>query len=154
MDGDRISRITMELDSRYKFLIDFNVAGAPILAVDEPPPLGEGRGPNAARLLAAAVGNCMSASALYCLRKARIDVKSMRTTVEFETRRNERGRVRVREIDVRIEPEVSDEDRPRMQRCLEIFDDYCVVTQSVRAGIKVNAEVDPKILAPAGSREV
>jgi hypothetical protein len=30
-----------------------------------------------------------------------------------------------------------------MQRCLELFEDFCVVTQSVRAGINVEVDVEP-----------
>jgi len=30
-----------------------------------------------------------------------------------------------------------------MQRCLELFEDFCVVTQSVRAGIAVDVAVEP-----------
>jgi organic hydroperoxide reductase OsmC/OhrA len=74
-------------------------------------------------LLAAAVGNCLSASALFCLNRARIEVQSMHTEVEVTLTRNEAGRLRVGGISVRIEPEVAEEDIPRMNRCLEIFED-------------------------------
>ncbi len=74
--------VTMALQDGYRFLVDFQQEGVPGLLLDEPEPLGEGRGPNAARVLAAAVGNCLSASALFCLRKARVDVRGMRTTAQ------------------------------------------------------------------------
>jgi hypothetical protein len=49
------------------------VIGAPPLRIDEPPPLGEERGPDAAALLGAAVGDCVAASLVFCLRKARVN---------------------------------------------------------------------------------
>jgi hypothetical protein len=30
-----------------------------------------------------------------------------------------------------------------MRRCLELFEDFCVVTQSVRSGIAVDVSVEP-----------
>lgn len=111
--------------------------------MDEPPPLGEDHGPNAARLLAAAVGNCLSASALFCLRKARINVKGMRTTVQASLTRNDQRRLRIGGIQVKLQPEVHPEDKDRIGRCLELFEDFCVVTQSVRRGIDVKVEVEP-----------
>src|SRR6266540_4377380 len=146
---DDIFEITMELADGYKFLVDFQTEGVSSLVVDEPPPLGEGDRPNAARLLAAAVGNCLSASALYCLRRARIDVNGMSTRAQSTLARNERGRLRVAAIKVEIEPEVAQQDVARMRRCLEIFEDFCVVTASVRGGIDVEAEVRPRAVSPA-----
>ena len=67
MSEETTFELSMDLESELKFKVDLNVEGAPILTVDEPPPIGQGEGPNAARLLAAAVGNCMSASLLFCL---------------------------------------------------------------------------------------
>lgn len=141
-DDERFS-FTIDLERDYRFIVDFDEDGVEQLLLDEPPPLGEGAGPNAARILAASVGNCLSASALYCLRRARVEVHAMRTTVSGSLQRNETGRLRIGTIAVRIEPTVADSDRPRMRRCLELFEDFCVVTQSVRAGIDVDVSVEP-----------
>lgn len=134
---------TMDLEDGYQFLVDFHQQGVPALLMDEPEPLGEGSGPSAARVLAAAIGNCLSASALYCLRRARVDVQGMQTTVSGSLERNDAGRLRVKAISVRIEPVVEESQQPRMRRCLELFEDFCVVTQSVRAGIPVDVSVEP-----------
>ncbi len=133
---------TMELQDGYRFLVHFDQEGVAPLLMDEPPPLGEAQGPSPARVLAAAIGNCLSASALFCLRKARVDVKGMRTTVETRLARNEAGRARVGGVTVRIAVDVSPEDRPRMGRCMGLFEDFCVVTQSVRGGIPVDVSVE------------
>ena len=133
---------TMELQDGYRFLVTFDQDGVAPLLMDEPAPLGEGTGPSASRILSAAVGNCLSASALYCLRKARVPVKAMRTRVETHVARNEEGRLRIEGIRVRIAPEIAPEDWPRVGRCLGLFEDFCVVTQSVRQGITVGVSVE------------
>jgi organic hydroperoxide reductase OsmC/OhrA len=143
MSEDQTFDLTMELRDDYRFLVDFAQPGVPPLLLDEPEPLGDGDGPNAARLLAAAVGNCLSASALFCLRRARIDVQDMRTTVSASLSRNEAGRLRLGGIEVRITPVVDAAEHGRMRRCLELFEDFCVVTQSVRNGIAVDVSVEP-----------
>lgn len=134
--------LELTLQSGYAFTVDFGQEGVAELTVDEPPPLGGGVGPNAARLIAAAVGNCLGASLLFCLRRARIPVKQLRATVEGALVRNERGRFRIGAIRVKLAPDVAREDRDRMGRCLDVFEDYCVVTESVRQGIPVAVEVD------------
>ena len=70
----------------------------------------------------------------------------MRTEVRTKLVRNENGRVRVGSIDVVIHPEVSLEDWPRLRRCIDVFRDFCIVSQSVKQGIDINVEVKP----PAG----
>ncbi len=142
--------VSMDLQEEgYQFLVDFHQDGVPALLMDEPEPLGAGTGPNAARVLAAAVGNCLSASALFCLRRAHVDVRNMHTSVSASLVRNERGRLRVGALRVRIRPGVAEADRGRIRHCLELFEDYCVVTQSVRAGVEVSVELGPRMPAPA-----
>jgi organic hydroperoxide reductase OsmC/OhrA len=126
----------------YKFDVDFDVDYLPNLVADEPKPIGEGSGPNAPRLLAAAVGQCMSSSLIYCLKKARIPIRNLETTVKTNLFKNEKGQTRIRSIDVQIELEVNKEAKTRVHRCLTIFEDYCTVTQSIRNGIQVNVKVN------------
>ncbi|MBS4729280.1 OsmC family protein [Mycobacterium sp. SM1] len=142
--------ITMELEEGYRFRVDFGLPGVSTLVMDEPAPLGEQNGPNASRVLAAAVGNCLSASALFCLNRARVPVHRMRTTVSVSLTRSESGRLRIGRLRVQIEPQVDDPDSGRVRRCLELFEDYCVVTQSVRHGVDVDVQVQPRSKEPAG----
>ena len=134
-------QVTLARRGGYRFEIDFGDGSGATLHMDEPSPLGEGSGPNAARVLAAAVGNCLTASLLFCLVKARIDVGEVRTQVTGSIVRNESGRLRLGPLKVRIEPELGDAAPARWDRCREIFQDFCIVTESVRSGLVVDVEV-------------
>lgn len=141
--------VALSLQEGYRFDLDFDPGssaglGVHTLVMDEPEPLGQGAGPNASRLLAAAVGNCLAASALYCLRRARIDVQGMSGVVKGTLARNQAGRLRVTSLAVELQPVVPAAQRERMGRCLEIFEDFCVVTQSVRQGLDVAVSVQPQ----------
>ncbi len=145
--------IDLTLRSGYEFGVDFELDGVPELTTDEPPPLGAASGPNPARLLAAAVGNCMSASLKFCLQRSRIEVQEMTTRVEGTLVRNEQGRYRIGELRVRIEPRLDAGQREKIGRCLEIFEDFCIVGQSVRDGIDVSVEVAPQAAETAAAGE-
>lgn len=134
--------VSLALRDGYTFDVAFAEGEGPSLVVDELPPLGEANGPNPARLLAAAVGSCLSASLLFCLRKSRVEITQLRTTVDGTIVRNERGRLRIGGLRVRLAPDVTAEQRERMGRCLELFQDFCIVTESVRDGIAVDVEVE------------
>lgn len=134
--------LALTLRDGFAFEVDFG-NGMPPLLIDEPPPLGAGEGPNAARLLAAAIGNCLSASLLFCLYKSRIEVAGMRTAVDGDLVRNGAGRLRIGTIRVRLEPVVALEQQPRLERCLPLFEDFCTVTASVRDALDVRVEVAP-----------
>ncbi len=136
--------LDLRFQDGYEFAVDFGEPGVPELVVDEHPPIGAGRGPDPARMLATAVGHCLASSFLFCVRKARIEVKAFAVRVEGTMVRNERGRLRIGELKVRLAPEVQAGDRERMGRCLEIFEDFCIVTQSVRQGLNVQVEVTPQ----------
>ena len=122
----------------YQFDIQFDLAGVPDLQLDEPAPLGAGAGPNASRLLAAAVANCLSASLLFCLGKFKQDPQGVTAHVAGKMVRNEKGRLRVGgfAVDIQLEQTVE-----RLAHCADQFEDFCVVTDSVRNGIPISVRV-------------
>ena len=137
--------LTLRLKDGYRFEVDFGDAGVPPLQLDEPPPLGDGEGPNAVRLLAAAIGNCLASSALFCMRKARLPVTGMDVEVTATVERNESRRLRIPRVDVVLHPRLASEEGGRLVRCLDLFEDFCMVTESVRRGIAVGVEVEPEV---------
>jgi uncharacterized OsmC-like protein len=140
--SERSIETKLRLIKDYKFDVNFDVDYLPNLVADEPKPIGEGSGPNAPRLLAAAIGQCMSSSMIYCLKKARIPINNLETIVKTNLFENEKGLTRIRSIDIQIMLEVNEEHKKRLNRCLTIFEDYCTVTQSIRNGIQVNVKVN------------
>jgi len=125
----------------YRFTVRFDDASIPPLNTDEPPPLGTGTGPNPARLLGTAVANCLAASLLFALRKYGNDPTPMRAVVTVTLGRNARGRTRVTRIVVEIALGVPANALNHAERALAQFEDFCVVTESVRAGIDVDVIV-------------
>ena len=137
------SEFTIEIEQteEYAFRVRFDKEQFPPLMMDEPAPLGQDSGPNASRILAAAVGNCLSASLLFCARKGRMAIGPIRTRVHAHLARNERGRWRVVKIEAEIDPKIPETEKRNALRCLDLFEDYCVVTESVRQGIPVKVSV-------------
>ena len=142
MMSDRSIVTKLQRIDGYKFDVNFDVDYIPNMVADEPKPIGDGSGPNASRLLAAAVGQCMSSSLIYCLNKARIPIINLETIMKTNLFKNEKGLTRIRNIDIQILLEVNEEHKTRLNRCLTIFEDYCTVTQSIRNGIQVNVTVN------------
>lgn len=149
MSDTREHHVELRFVRGYEFVATFKDGEAmPALVFDEPPPLGDGTGPNAAAVLAAAVGNCLAASFTFCLRKVRLEPVDLTVNVIAHVDRNEQGRFRITGIDVQLNPQLLEGDRSRQERCERLFEDFCVVTESVRRGIPVNV----KIVDPAGEK--
>jgi len=141
-EEEKIFSVSIERENGFVFRVDFGLDEVENLIMDEPEPVGAGSGPNASRVLAAAVANCLSAGLIFCLQKAKAEVKGMRTRAEGRMRRNEEGRWRIAEIDVEITPDVDPEFRSQMERCLSVFEDFCIVSKSIEQGIPLNVTVD------------
>jgi len=124
----------------FQFDIEFG-ATVPSLRGDETPPLGQGTGPSPVQLLTAAVGNCLSDSLLFALRKFKQHPEPIQTEVTAEVGRNADGRLRVLAMRATLTLGVPAEQMDHLERVLGSFEDYCTVTQSVGQGIPITVQV-------------
>ncbi|MBR8450170.1 OsmC family protein [Burkholderia multivorans] len=137
------AHVSIDVAQRARFSFEVTFAGttlAPVLT-DEPPPLGEGRGPNPVRLLAASVASCLAASLLFALERQRIDPQPVGAHVDVDMVQDDTGAVRVGAMAVRLSVGRTWAELATSAQALERFDAYCVVTESVRAGIPISIDV-------------
>lgn len=132
--------VTLQQQTDYQFAIHFG-EGQPLLLADEPPPLGQGLGPSPLQLLAAAVGNCLSDSLLFALRKFKQNPEPIRTEVQATVGRNDQGRLRVQRIDVTLNLGCPAGQLAHLDRVVAQFEEFCTVTQSVAQGLEVVTRV-------------
>ena len=133
--------ITLTQGSDYAFRIHFDDTAIPDLVTDEPAPLGGDAGPNPSRLLVTAVANCLAASLLFSLHKFRNTPATLTARARARLGRNEAKRLRVEHIDVSIALPEAAGTYQHLERLLAQFEDFCVVTESVRRGIAVDVSV-------------
>jgi organic hydroperoxide reductase OsmC/OhrA len=147
-------RFTLELvqQADYRFEAHYDDPALPTLVTDEPAPLGGGAGPNPSRLLGTAVANCLAASLLFAMRKFKNEPGPLRAVASVEMARNAQNRMRIGRIGVDLHLGVAAAGLHALDRVLGQFEEFCVVTQSVRAGIAVDVRVidaDGNVLKPA-----
>jgi uncharacterized OsmC-like protein len=134
--------VTVRLVQRHDYQFDVQFGDhVPVLRADEPPPLGQGAGPSPLQLLAAAVGNCLSDSLLFALRKFKQQPEPLSCEVEAEVGRNAEGRLRVLGMQATLTLGVPADALEHLERVLASFEGYCTVTQSVAAAIPVTVQV-------------
>jgi organic hydroperoxide reductase OsmC/OhrA len=125
----------------YRFEVRFDKESIPVLVTDEGAPIGADAGPSPTQLLGTAVANCLAASLLFALRKFKNEPGPLHATAHVHLARNAQGRLRVGSIDVELRIAMAAAEIGMLDRVLAIFEDYCVVTQSVRAAIPVGVRV-------------
>lgn len=138
--GDLI-RLTLEQEEDFAFRIRFEGTALEPLLTDEPAPLGHDRGPNPSRMLLAAVGNCLTASLLFALRKFKNNPGTLRAEISARPMRNEAGRWRIPQAFVEIHLPEGNEHYAHLDNVLAQFEEFCIVTQSVRQGIDVEVTI-------------
>ena len=92
-------------------------------------------------MLTAAVANCLAASLLFSLRKFKNDPGKLSAHARATLERNSSGRLRVGHISVELGMTHPAASMQHLERLLAQFEDFCTVTQSVRAGVPVDVRV-------------
>jgi len=138
--ADQVVQVSLTQQQDYQFKVAFD-GGVPPLLADEPAPLGQGQGPSPVQLLAAAVGNCLSDSLLFALRKFKQQPEPLSCQVSAEVGRNSEGRVRVLAMTAELHLGVPADQLQHLDRVLTQFESFCTVTQSVGQGIPITVHV-------------
>lgn len=134
--------IEVEQVDGFEFRVRFDKTQFQELMLDEPQPLGQDRAPNASRVLSAAVGNCLAASLVFCSKRAGLALSRVRAKVHTELVRNADKRLRIGTIRVVLSVPSAVASPAELATCAAKFEDFCVVTQSVRAGIDVRVAIE------------
>jgi uncharacterized OsmC-like protein len=147
------TRFAIELtqQSDYRFEARFDDPAVPPLIIDKPAPLGTNAGPDPARLLATAVAGCLAASLLFAMRKFKNEPGPIRAVATVRMTRNAQHRLRIGRIAVDLHLGVSAAELRRLDRILVLFEDFCTVTQSLRAAIPVDVRVLDKARTVLGA---
>jgi len=132
--------VSIRQQADYRFEIRFG-DNVPSLIADEPAPLGTGEGPSPAQLLCAAVGNCLSDSLLFALRKFKQAPEPLSCDVQANVGRNAENRLRILDIYAAIPLGVAASSLEHLDRALAQFEEFCTVTQSVRQTVPVRVTV-------------
>lgn len=141
MSEEQTFEVSLEQVEDFEFRVRFEGTELKDLATDEPPPQGHDAGPNPARLLLAATANCLAASLLFALRKFRNDPGPIKARARARMARNAGGRWRVAGMEVDVQLADAAASLQHIERALAQFEDFCIVTESVRAGIPVAVHV-------------
>ncbi|MHA6204630.1 OsmC family protein [Dyella soli] len=140
-DVEQSFEINLEQTGDYEFRVRFDNTTVPDLMTDESSPLGHDAGPNPSRLLAVAVANCQAASLLFALRKYKNAPGTLRAKATTTLARNERGRLRIKHVAVDLQLADAAASLEHLDRVVAQFEDFCIVTESVRQGIAVDVTV-------------
>ena len=138
MSDTKTFSLSLELLENFEFQIDFDEYG--YIITDEPPPLGKGEGPNPARLVGAAVANCLCASLLFALKKKKQALPALRADIVGNIAKVD-GFWRIVKISVDIHADTADVDPESLETAIQQFENFCIVTQSIRRGIPIHVEL-------------
>ncbi|MCG3218366.1 MAG: OsmC family protein [Candidatus Heimdallarchaeota archaeon] len=144
-ETDHEFELRMVKTGPIEFKTIFDQEHFPELMFDEPERSGgENKYPNAARIVTAAIANCLSASLSFCLTKSKVEIEELKTRAKCTMGRNEEGRLRIKKVEIEIETKLDQEKEKKIKRCIEMFEKFCVVSQSLTEGIEIEAKVKEK----------
>ena len=127
MSIDSPIRVSLEQESDYTFRVTFDDTALAPLLTDEPAP--------------PAIANCMAASLLFSLRKFRNSPGKVKAQISATPQRNADGRWRIGHAQVELLLAEPAAGYQQLSRILEQFENFCIVTQSVRDGVDVQVTV-------------
>ncbi|UCD02024.1 MAG: OsmC family protein [Promethearchaeota archaeon] len=140
MSDELKTRVNLKLEEQMLFKCDLGQNKMHNIYIDERQRKETDKiGPSPAKLLGLSLLGCLAASFEFCLRKRDFSIKDLDGTAEVIIARNEKGFWRVKKIDIDIIPLVDDPKmRKRADQCKKFFEQFCIISESLRKGFEVN----------------
>lgn len=137
-------KVGLKLEEEMTYRCDLGKIRMEDLFIDETHnKYSEKIGPNPTSLLALSVLSCLAASFTFCLKKRGFTLEDLTGKAEVVIRRNENGFWRVKAIDISITPKIDDPNvLKRADKCMKFFEQYCIISESLRDGMEVNVKID------------
>jgi organic hydroperoxide reductase OsmC/OhrA len=88
--------------------------------------------------LAASAMYCMSGALYYMLRARGVDVNGISATSSVKMGKDDKGKSWVEGLNLDIHADIPDESRDVLDHCVNLLKDGCLVTRSLKKGIRVN----------------
>jgi len=138
------SEVGIRLEEEMIFKCDLGQIKMENLFIDEQHKKSKDKiGPNPSKLLALSVLGCMAASFAVCLQKKNFLLSDFEAKAVITSIRNEKGFWRLKKIDIKLNPKI---DNPKMHKrvnqCKKIFEQFCIISESLREGIEINTIFD------------
>ena len=144
IEGDPFAKICdVELKHREGCMFDarFRTKEGDLL-MREPFGIGIDYGPEAVTLFTMSAAYCMAASLNYYLAKARVLPTTLRAKGHVEMRLTDEHYRRIKCLDIDIRIEVAEKEHKRLERALSRFNDFCIITESIRGSFPVRVQVE------------
>lgn len=143
MPDEYKSEVDIKLEEEMIFKCDLGKINMKDLFIDEQhKKLNEKIGPNPSKLLALSILGCMSASFAFCLQKKDFSLSDFEGKAFITSKRNEKGLWRIKEIKIELHPKIDSlKMRERVDQCRKFFEQFCIISESIKEGIEINTNL-------------
>lgn len=144
MPNEYISEVGIRLEEEMIFKCDLGQIKLNNLFIDEQHKKSKDKiGPNPSKLLALSILGCMAASFAFCLQKKNFSLPDIEGKAVITSKRNKKGFWRLKKIDIVLNPTIeSPEMYKRVDQCKKFFEQFCIISESIREGIEINTTVN------------
>ena len=136
------ARVDVVGENDYRIIFDHDALQDMDIALSKLP---EERRAGAARaFLAASATTCMAGAVNYMLRARDVKVNGISASSSVHMGKNEKGTVVVDSINIEVIVDVPEEGTDVLEHCISLLENGCLVTRSLKRGIKVNHSIIKK----------
>lgn len=115
------------------------------ILIDEPRSFkGKDRGPSPVEYILVGIGGCLGSSFIFCLEKNNFEIKELNIVVDGKmTHRKPYNHLEL--VNVSVELNILDfegKSKKKFDKCLEIFREYCIISNSLIRGLPIDVKVN------------